>query len=150
MLRLLISGAGYPEIRQYSTDQGWKLSERQIRRYIEAANRKFAEAVDRNRDQLLGRHLMQRRALYARALKNGDIKTALLVLQDEASLMGLYAPVKIAPTTPDGEHPFRLAVAHLDVEELRALRRIKLNAALTNKAEGIIDEPIDCDHIRVG
>jgi hypothetical protein len=150
VLRLLISGAGYSEVRQYATDQNWKLSERQLRRYMEAANRLFVEAVERNRDQLLGRHLLQRRALYARALKNGDVKTALQVLQDEAALLGLYAPVKVAPTTPDGQQPFRLAVAHLSVEELRALRRVKENRALTQQVENVVDEAVACEEIRVG
>ena len=37
---------------------------------------------------------MQRRALYARALKTSDVRTALLVLRDEAALEGLYPSVK--------------------------------------------------------
>lgn len=64
--------------------------------------------LDSQRDskQLLGRHLMQRRALYARALKSNDHRTALQVLRDEAELQGLYPPTKVAPTTPDGRHPY--------------------------------------------
>jgi hypothetical protein len=50
----------------------------------------LAEAINRDQRQLLGRHLMQRRALYARALKTSDVRTALNVLRDEATLEGLY------------------------------------------------------------
>jgi hypothetical protein len=88
--RLVLAGAEFPEIRQYASDQGWDLSERQIRRYLRRAYQELAQSAHRNRDELLGRHLMQRRALYARALKQQDIKTALSVLKDEASLEGLY------------------------------------------------------------
>jgi hypothetical protein len=136
VMKLIVAGAEFPDIRQYATDKNWNLTERQIWRYVKAAHRQFAEAIGRDRDELLGRHLMQRRALYARALKVGDLRTALMVLQDEASLFGLYAPMKIAPTTPDGKEPFRLAVAQLNMDDLRALKRLKESADLTCKLEG--------------
>ena len=103
VLRLTLAGAEFPEIQQYASGQGWNLSERQLRRYLELAYQDLGETAQRDRQQLIGRHLMQRRALYARALKANDIRTALQVLRDEAALLGLYAPTKIAPTTPDGE-----------------------------------------------
>src|SRR3990172_1628008 len=100
VVRLLLAGAEFAEIRQYASDQDWKVSDRQVRRYMEAAYRRVARVTKRNSTELLGRHLMQRRALYARALKGNDLRTALQVLRDEASLQGLYPPTKIAPTTP--------------------------------------------------
>lgn len=63
---------------------------------MEIAYKNMVEASRRDRKQLLGRHLMQRRALYARCLKQGDHRTALNVLKDEADLQGLYPPTKIA------------------------------------------------------
>ena len=124
VLRLIILGAEFEAVRQYADAQGWNVSERQLRRYQEAAYTDLARSTRRNRKQLLGRHLMQRRALYAQALKGKDIRTALQVLRDEATLEGLYPPTKIAPTTPNGQEPYRLAVADLKPQELRALKRL--------------------------
>ena len=42
------------------------------------------------------------RDLYARAVTTGEIRTALACLQDEADLLGLYPPKKVAPTDPTG------------------------------------------------
>jgi hypothetical protein len=106
VLRLVVAGAEFTDIRQYASDKGWDVSERQIRRYLEAPYKRLAGATKRNRNQLLGRHLMQRRALYARSLKGNDLRTALQVLRDDAALEGLYPPTKIAPTTPDGQHAY--------------------------------------------
>ena len=103
VLRLTLAGAEFPEIQQYASEKGWDISERQLRRYLELAYQELGETAQRDRQQLIGRHMMQRRALYARALKANDIRTALQVLRDEAALLGLYAPTKIAPTTPDGK-----------------------------------------------
>jgi hypothetical protein len=125
VLKLIVIGAEFEAIRQFADGQGWQVSERQLRRYQESAYVQLAQTTQRNRKQLLGRHLMQRRALYAQALKDKDLRTALRVLRDEASLEGLYPPTKIAPTTPDGQEPFRLAVADLKPSELRALKRLK-------------------------
>lgn len=104
--RLLLAGAEFAEIRQYASEHSWQVSERQVRRYMETAYKRLARTTKRDRNQLLGRHLMQRRALYARSIKANDIRSALQVLRDEAALQGLYLPTKIAPTTPDGQFPY--------------------------------------------
>ena len=66
---------------------------------------------------------MQRRALYARAIKTNDIRTALSVLKDEAALEGLYPPTKVAPTTPDGKHPY-LGASGPPLSKEERLRRL--------------------------
>jgi hypothetical protein len=104
--KLLLAGAEFAEIRQFAAERQWGITDRSIRRYMEAAYKRMADASKRDSKQLLGRHLMQRRALYARCLKQGDHRTALNVLKDEAALQGIYPPTKIAPTTPDGQHPY--------------------------------------------
>ncbi len=106
VLRLLLAGAEFEDIRQYASDQGWTLSDRQLRRYQEQAYRRVAVATHRDATQLLGRHLMQRRALYARALKTEDLRTALQVLRDEAALEGLYPNKTIAPTLQHEQIPY--------------------------------------------
>ncbi|MFV1990786.1 MAG: hypothetical protein ACC652_08625 [Acidimicrobiales bacterium] len=128
-----MAGGEFDEIRQYASARGWDLSDRQLRRYQERAYKRLAATTRRDQEQLLGRHLMQRRALYARSLKTNDIRTALQVLRDEASLEGLYPPTKIAPTTPDGRYPYQGPTGPLLTREERFLR---LLAAEDRKDEG--------------
>ncbi len=133
VLRLLLAGAEFAEIRQYATEKGWHVRQRQLRRYIETAYANLAKTTDRDRQQLLGRHLMQRRALFARALKAGDLRTALQVLRDEAELQGLYPAKRNELTGRDGE-PLKLEVeARMSVIELR---------------RQLLDEPNYLDYLR--
>ncbi|MEX2170036.1 MAG: hypothetical protein WD851_12065 [Pirellulales bacterium] len=106
VLRLLLAGGEYEDISQYAADRDWKLSERQLRRYMERAYKRLASTTQRDQNQLLGRHLMQRRALYARSLKANDMRTALQVLRDEALLEGLYPSTKSATTTSSRNVPY--------------------------------------------
>lgn len=124
VLRILLAGGEFAEIRQFASDRGWNLSERQLRRYQERAYKQLARATRRNQQHLLGRHLTQRRALYARALKAGDIRTALQVLRNEANLEGLYPPTKIAPTTPDGQQLFQGPQSGPQLTRLQRFKRL--------------------------
>ena len=108
--KLLLAGAEFAEIRQFASERQWDVSDRSIRRYMEKAYKRMADASRRDERQLLGRHLMQRRALYARCLKQGDHRTALAVLKDEADLQGVYPPTKIAHSSGNGQENRPVAV----------------------------------------
>lgn len=135
VLKLLLAGGEFAEIRQYASARGWNLSDRQLRRYQERAYKRLAAVTRRDQEQLLGRHLMQRRALYARALKNSDIRTALQVLRDEAALEGLYPPTKIAPTTPDGQQPYYAGSAGPPLSREERFRRLLAAEERQDKGE---------------
>lgn len=132
VLKLTLAGAEFPEITQFAAQQGWNVGERQLRRYVEAAYREVAQLSERDAEQLLGRHLMQRRSLFGRAVKAGDLRAALSILQDEAKLQNLYPPTKIAPTTPDGRRPYS-PQAMITVEE--RLPRVVAAQAAGDEAE---------------
>ncbi len=53
ILRLLLAGGEFEDIRQYAAAQGWKLSVRQLRRYQERAYRRLANMAYRDQKQLL-------------------------------------------------------------------------------------------------
>jgi hypothetical protein len=57
------------------------------------------------------------------------------------ALLGLDAPTRIAPVMPDGQTPFRLAVAQLDIGELRTLKKLRdrAEALTTVEQEGEAD-----------
>jgi hypothetical protein len=103
VLRMRLDGAEGWDVRQYVAEQEkagrppWKvedggkpLSERQIRRYVEAADKLIEESCRTSRKKALRRHLAQRRMLFARAVSKGDERVALAVLADLARLQGLY------------------------------------------------------------
>ncbi len=102
VLRLLVANAQFSDIRQHSQQQGWNVSDRQLRRYIDEAHSELAEMSQRNRKQQYGRHVMQRQMLFTQALKKGDLRTALRAAQDEAKLQNVYSDGK--PVTPQREH----------------------------------------------
>jgi hypothetical protein len=103
IIRILLDGAqpwdctSYVSEREATGDAPWAvpeggkpLSSRQIRRYVEGAEREIGASCRTQTKKLLRRHLAQRRSLYARAVNKGDERTALAVLRDEAELLGLY------------------------------------------------------------
>jgi hypothetical protein len=137
VLRIRLDGAEFWDVREFVREKekekgsAWflpegeePLSDGQIRRYQQKADRLMLQSHERNRKKLFRRHLAQRRNLYARATTTGDIRTALACLDSEADLLGLYPPKKVAPTTPDGKEAWTPALKALSDEELAVLAKI--------------------------
>jgi hypothetical protein len=114
VFKLRLGGAEFADIRQFAAEpeQGWNVSDRQIWRYIEAADRLIGERFDARAEHLLNRHLLQRRQLYAHAMESGDFRTALSILQDEAKLEALYPATRTEVTGQRGG-PVRLTLEDL-------------------------------------
>jgi hypothetical protein len=122
ILRILLDGAQSWDVRQYVAEKeaageppwtvpegGKPLSERQLRRYCDRADKLISESCRTNRKRLIRRHLAQRRNLYARALNKGDERTALAVLRDLAELQDLY-PAARHVLTGAGGGPVRFSL----------------------------------------
>jgi hypothetical protein len=103
ILQLRLLGALPTDIRQHADEQKWGVSERQLQRYIAAADERVAASVEKNRDRLMAHHFAARRALYARAMAVSDYRTALAVLDSEAKLFDLYpsAEARLAKQVED-------------------------------------------------
>jgi len=95
VLRIRIDGAQFHEIREYAVEKQWNVSDTQLRRYVQRADELLVERQDKSRKQVIARHLAQRQALYSRAVKAADYRTALAILADEAKLRGLYPEKEI-------------------------------------------------------
>ena len=115
LLRIRLDGAEFWDVREFVREKeaepgsAWyrdgnatPLSDSQIRRLMSRADDLIAEANVRSRKRLVRLHLARRRNLYAKAVLSGDLRTALSCLQDEAKLVGLYAPDKVARTDTAG------------------------------------------------
>lgn len=152
VMQLLLQGAESNEIRQYAASRGWQVTNRQLRRYIGAAYKRTTESLEQKQEELLGRHLLQRRSLYARCLKAEDFRTALQILHDEAELLGLYPAKKIAPTTPDGKEPYDAApgLVALLPELERALDRLGCGASAEDHAPSESGSHAGADPARSG
>lgn len=135
VLKLLLAGAEHHEIAKYAQDQHWEVSDRQVQRYERLAYKKLAKLSRHKQEELFGRHLLQRRGLYARALREGDIRTALQVLRDEALMQGLYPPTKVAPTTPDGRQPYAPGVPEEVIPRQERLVRLVNARVIQDKPE---------------
>jgi hypothetical protein len=128
---LRLQGAERHDLIRYAAEKGWGVCERQVENYITKADRLMKKRIDAKADHLLARHLLQRRRLFAEAKEAADHATALRVLQDEARLLNLYPPTKIAPTTPDGKDPWAgwaPALGELDDAELAVLDKLAARA----------------------
>src|SRR5205807_2639399 len=92
ILTIRLQGAEWADIREYAADpeRAWGVSDTQLRRYIAAGDKLLADTLEKDRGKLVNRHHAQRRALYARAVNVGDLRTALAIVKDEAELLGLY------------------------------------------------------------
>ena len=92
ILSLRLLGAEFVDIRQHAKQQKWRVSDRQLWRYIAQSDEALAETLEKDRGKQINRHIAQRRALYARAMSVSDYGTARAVLKDEAELLQLYDP----------------------------------------------------------
>lgn len=85
-----LHGAELYDLVALAAEKKWRVSTRTLQRYSAAADRRIERSLEKDRGRLLRRHLAQRRSLFARAINDGDLRTALAIAQDEAELEGLY------------------------------------------------------------
>jgi hypothetical protein len=120
VLHARLNGAEFHDLQALAREKGWGgadgLSDRQLWRYVKAADRLIEERFEKDREKLFRRHVFQRRALYARTLQDGDYRTGLAILKDEADLHGLYPPKRTELTGKDGG-PLETVSATVEMSE---------------------------------
>lgn len=94
IMRLRLHGAGWTDCITYAQQQGWGVTDRQVGRYIAAADDLLVKRREVNRRRLLARHIAQRETLYQKALKAEDYRASLAILADLAKLQALYSASK--------------------------------------------------------
>jgi hypothetical protein len=102
VLHARLNGAELHDLQAIAREKGWGVSDRQLWRYVTAADRLIEKRFEKDRDRLFRRHVFQRRALYARVLQDGDYRTGLAILKDEAELHGLYPAKRTELSGPQG------------------------------------------------
>jgi hypothetical protein len=118
-----LAGAEFHDLQGLAKEKGWNVSDRQLWRYVALADARMEEAFQADREKAFCRHVLQRRALYARAMQDGDWRTCLAIAKDEAELLGLY-PAKVTKLQGDPNAPLSVNVEMTVDERDAALSRI--------------------------
>lgn len=121
---LMMQGLTGGQIWQYASEKlHWKTSERNIYRYMKAANEQFAKEAQAKHSEEFGKALRRLNYLFANCLKIQDYKGALAMQREINEMMGFRNKyeVKEIPTQDD------LDTSKLSKEEREAL------AALSRK-----------------
>ena len=95
--RLILKGYEPEEIRQNTSS--WGVTERQVARYIAAAEKRIEEAAKPEREKLLAEAFARLRLMRREAK---TIKEELDILREEAALAGLYPAKRHELGGPDG------------------------------------------------
>ena len=146
LLTFRLEGARLWDIRQYVTEkekepgstwyrgEGAKpLSDAMLWRYIRWADALIASDARSSRKKRTRLHVAKRQNLFAKAVSQGDIRTALAVLDSEAKLLGLYPangvgvgilsvmPSNSAATRDESPKSIKEIFAGLETEQVVAL-----------------------------
>ncbi len=103
LVQFRLEGARYWDVRQYVTEKEkepgsiWYRgenakphSEANLWRYIRRADKLISEDTRSSRKKRLRLHVAKRQNLYAKAISQGDVRTALAAADSEAKLLGLF------------------------------------------------------------
>src|SRR5262249_28074206 len=127
ILRIRLDGAKFWDVREYARAQevqegsAWyltagarPLSDGQLWRYIAMADKQIAQNARASQKRQIRLHIEQIDNIYAKAMSQGDMRAALASRAEKARLRGWYAPVKIAPTNPQGDAPYTFTIETCD------------------------------------
>ena len=99
----LILDADRPRRICHIVSEKFDVSDRQARRYIRTAHQEIQEIRSRKKEEMHAEHMSVRRHIRNKAMKKGDLRTALAAAQDEAKLFDLYPALKSEITGRDGK-----------------------------------------------
>jgi len=87
--RLLLAGAGGAEIEQHAVRSSWGFSQRQVQRYVTAANKKLADGSRIKKKTFVGKQMQQLNHIFSRGLKDGKYDISLKALKGQVKLVEL-------------------------------------------------------------
>lgn len=90
ILRIRLDGAAFADIRDCAVQNGWGLSDSQLKKLIQKSDALLKERHERGVSRTFRLHIARRESLYARSAASADFRTALAVLSDMAKVEGLY------------------------------------------------------------
>jgi len=100
VMMIMLDGGEFHDVREYAQSSGdgkepWNVSSGQLRRYMEHAWKWIVQRTEKDRGKTLARHLLGRRRWLAKAIEQGDLRTAIAIAKDLAELEGVYPAKKL-------------------------------------------------------
>jgi hypothetical protein len=94
-----LGGAGFHDIREFANapEQNWGVGDKQLWRYLWAADALVKEHAAEDRDFVFCRSVQRRDHIFAQAMASGDFRTALDADRDLDRLFGLYPEAQSDP-----------------------------------------------------
>jgi hypothetical protein len=87
---------------------GKPFSDATLFRLIAKADKQIEAEIRSSRKKLLRQHVGRRRNIFAKAMAQGDLRTAIAASDSEAKLLGLFPPAGVEMTGKDGKPLFDL------------------------------------------
>lgn len=118
--QMIAAGNTKGEVKRFLKQQ-YGLGFRTAERYMRLARESLVEAISIPKEDLVA----QSYGFYMGVVSSTDaeLKEKLSARAAADKLLGLPAPIKVAPTTPDGKQPWKEAVSGLTDDELRAITK---------------------------
>ena len=105
VLQLMARGWRGPVIVQNIAAE-WGLATRQAYNYLRMARARMRQAAREKEKRMLEIMLARHDDLRDKGYEEKDLRLVLEIDREDAKLLGLYAPTKIAPTDPTGEKEY--------------------------------------------
>ena len=109
--RLMLRGSSRESILQYAAKKEWGVETRSVDGYIARAKNLLRKQAETDRTDELGKARARLNLLFGKALKTGDLRTALAVQKELNQLADLYPvpPTSLKAFLTDGGAPVDLA-----------------------------------------
>lgn len=116
LVLMLVSGVS-PEAAERAAVEKLGVAAKSAKKLLRQAQQAITRAADFNRQDEVGTAYLRLTDLYTRAIKTGDVKTALAAQRELNRLLALYTPPADEPddttTTGDAAHELDLIRGHL-------------------------------------
>ncbi len=138
-MTMIIQGFAKSEIKSTFRTK-WGVGGYQTERYLRLARERLAADTGLSDDFTLNDMKVQHYAVAMSIVRNSEEdKDRLAALKHAGSIYGVQAPMKIAPTTPDGKLPYsatKEALRELSVPELEILQKVRERVNTITAARG--------------
>lgn len=125
------------EIKQFAYDE-WGVTARTVENYLSRARREINDEIglDDNEERALLSNIVSMRL--RDDLRSPEAKVRHSAAKLLIYMHGLNAPIKIAPTTPDGTEAYRARLDELSEEELLLMRKM-IGKSTPVTVDGIVE-----------
>lgn len=130
VVEFLLDGLSRYEIQEYARKE-WEISRSPVDVLIRYANKRISRMAQISEEKSFDRIRLRLERQYKRAIDAKEIRTSLIAIEAMRKLYGFDKPIKIAPTTPDGNNEY----TGTPKETGRRIRKL-LEAAFANDLQG--------------